>query len=85
MSGLFLTTDELTELTGFKQTAGHVRWLERNRWRFALTRSQQPRVARAYFLHRMGLPASHGASAGTSAAEQAAAQEEPDFSALDRF
>lgn len=84
MSSLFLTTEELIELTGFKQTAGHVRWLERNRWRFVLTRSQQPRVARAYFLHRMGLPASHGADA-TAAASQAAALQEPDFSALDRF
>jgi hypothetical protein len=83
MSGLFLTFEELTDLTGFKQTAGHVRWLERNRWRFVLTRSNQPRVARAYFLHRMGLPASHGANAG--APDQAAALQEPDFAALDRF
>jgi len=83
MNGLFLTHEELVELTGFKQTKGHVRWLERNHWRFVLTRSQRPRVARDYFLDRMGLPrrqtgfdpsVSHGATV-----------EEPDFSALDRM
>ncbi len=49
---LFLPHDELVELTGFKQNKGHVRWLQRNGWRYALTRSQQPRVARDYSLTR---------------------------------
>lgn len=82
MNGLFLTHDELVELTGFKQTKGHVRWLEKHRWRFALTRSQQPRVARDYFLDKMGLPRS--SSGFTGQVNHAAALEEPDFSALDR-
>jgi hypothetical protein len=83
MSALFMTTEELTELTGFKQTKGHVRWLERNRWRFVLTRSEQPRVARDYFMDRMGLPRS--STGFTGKVNQAETQEEPDFSALDRI
>jgi hypothetical protein len=83
MSGLFLTHEELTELTGFKQTKGHIRWLERNRWRFVLTRSQQPRVARDYFMDRMGL--SRSQSGYDAKAPHPAAVEEPDFSALDRL
>jgi len=83
MSGLFMTPEELTELTGFKQTKGHVRWLERNRWRFVLTRSEQPRVARDYFLDRMGLPRSQ--TGFTGQVNHAAALEQPDFSALDRI
>jgi hypothetical protein len=83
MSGLFLTPEELTDLTGFKQPKGHVRWLERNRWRFVLTRSDLPRVARDYFLDRMGLPRSQ--TGFDSKARQAAAPVEPDFSALDRI
>ena len=30
MSDLFLTAEELTELTGFKTSAGHAKWLEKN-------------------------------------------------------
>lgn len=83
MSMLFLTPAELIELTGFKQTKGHVRWLDRNRWRYVLTRSEQPRVARDYFLDRMGLPRS--ATGFNAKLNQAISIEEPDFSALDRM
>lgn len=83
MSDLFMTFDELTELTGYKQTRGHVRWLEQNRWRFAVTASQQPRVTRAYFHERMGVRVSRADDrAGQAALAAVAAQ--PDFSALDR-
>jgi hypothetical protein len=83
MSTLFLSHDELTELTGFKQTKGHVRWLERHGWRFALTRSEQPRVARDYFLHRMGMTPSRSGYTGQDHA--ALSVVEPDFGALDRL
>lgn len=83
MSDLFLTHDELTELTGFKTPRGHAKWLENNRWRFVLTRSQQARVSREYFLDRMGLP--RGKTGSTALVNQAAALVEPDFSALDRM
>lgn len=29
-----MSHDELVELTGFKQTKGHIRWLQCNGWRF---------------------------------------------------
>ena len=83
MSDLFLTHDELTELTGFKTPNGHAKWLDKNRWRFVLTRSQQARVSREYFLERMGL--NRGKTGATDQLNQAAALEEPDFSALDRM
>jgi hypothetical protein len=83
MSDLFLTHDELTELTGFKTPRGHAKWLDYNRWRFVLTRSQQARVSREYFLERMGL--SRGKTGATALENQAAALVEPDFSALDRM
>lgn len=83
MSPLFLSHEELVDLTGFKQTKGHIRWLERHGWRFALTRSMQPRVARDYFLNRMGLPPSRSGYTGRDVAS--VSMEEPDFSALDRL
>ncbi len=83
MSELFLTRDELADLTGFKAAHCQVRWLARNRWRFVLTRSKQPRVARGHFNDRMGC----GDGCGTGQADtinRAAAGEQPNFSALDR-
>lgn len=83
MSDLFMTHDELIELTGFKTPNGHAKWLDKNRWRYVLTRSHQARVSREYFLERMGL--SRGKTGSTDQVNQAAALEEPDFSALDRM
>jgi hypothetical protein len=82
MTDLFLTSDELTELTGFKTSGGHVRWLEKNRWRFVLTRSKQPRVSREYFQERMG--STRGRTGLTDQVNQAAALVQPNFSALNR-
>ena len=36
MSDLFLTVDELSDLTGFKAPHCQARWLTRNRWRYVL-------------------------------------------------
>lgn len=83
MQGLFLTSDELTDLTGFKTSGGHAKWLEKNRWRFVLTRSRQPRVSREYFQERMG--STRGRTGATDMANQAAALVEPNFSALNRI
>lgn len=83
MPELFLTYEELVALTGFKQTKGHIRWLDRQGWRYVLTRSCQPRVARDYFLNRMGLSPRQSGYTGRDVA--AASIEEPDFGALDRL
>jgi Domain of unknown function (DUF4224) len=82
MTGLFLTPEQLTELTGFKTSGGHAKWLEKNRWRFVLTRSKQPRVSLEYFYERMG--SNRGKTGLTDQMNQAAALVEPDFSALNR-
>lgn len=83
MSAAFLTHEELTELTGYKQVKGHMRWLDRYRWRYALNRYERPLVYRDYFLERMGL--SRNPAAAADEAKALAAAEEPDFSALDRM
>lgn len=86
MSDLFLTVDELADLTGFKAPHCQARWLTRNRWRYVLNRRNAPRVARNHFNERMGC--SDGGSAGrvgqADAINQAAAGEQPNFAALDR-
>lgn len=80
MSGLFLSADELAELTGFKAPRFQARWLDKNRWHYAMARNAQPRVARAYFGERMGLRA----HAQVSGAGLDASAEQPDFSAIRR-
>jgi hypothetical protein len=79
MSTLFLTRDELVELTGFKSALGQTRWLDKNRWRYALTCSKKPRVARAYFQERIGAK-----SMAPTAIDLLSAAEQPNFAALDR-
>ena len=83
MNCLFLTRDELTDLTGFKAAHCQARWLGRNRWRFVLTRRNEPKVAREHFNDRMGC--GDGRNTGQAATvNQAAAGELPNFAALDR-
>jgi hypothetical protein len=79
---LFLSPAELVTLTGFKARHCQVRWLERNRWRFALTRRQEPRVARDHFNERMGCGGR--ATGHADAINLAAAAAQPNFAALDR-
>ena len=50
---MFLTPDELVELTGYKRPSAQARWLRDRRWRFELNAAGQPRVARAYLERRM--------------------------------
>jgi len=50
---MFLTTDELRELTGRARPTAQVAWLRRYRWRLALDADGRPKVARAYYEHRM--------------------------------
>lgn len=82
MNCLFLTHAELVELTGFKAPHCQVRWLERHRWRFVLTRRGAPRVAREHFNEKMGCGAR--ASTHAEAVNLAAAVEQPNFAAIGR-
>jgi hypothetical protein len=50
---LFLTKDELTELTGYRRQHEQVRWLKSRHWKFEQNAAGAPRVARAYLERRM--------------------------------
>ena len=83
MTKLFLTGDELADLTGFKAPHCQARWLTRNRWRFVLTKRNKPRVARDHFNERMGCSTTTGAS-HADLANLAAMGEQPNYAALAR-
>ncbi|WP_416462645.1 DUF4224 domain-containing protein [Rubrivivax gelatinosus] len=80
MAGLFLSAAELQELTGFRSARGQARWLDQHHWRYALTNSRQPRVAREYFAARVGA----GSMATAAAVDAAARAAQPNFAALNR-
>lgn len=82
MNATFLDPSELRELTGYTAAHCQVRWLERNRWRFALTRRKEPRVARDHFNERMGCGGR--AVSHADAINQAAGAAQPNFAAMDR-
>ena len=42
---MFLSANELQELTGRKRNAGWIQWLTANRWRFAVRADGKPVVA----------------------------------------
>lgn len=50
---LFLTRDELHELTGLQQAAAQRRWLETHGWRYEIAANGRPKVARLYFERKM--------------------------------
>ncbi len=53
-----LSDEALVELTGYTSARGQRKWLDENSWRYAVARDGSPRVARAYFLLKMGVPSS---------------------------
>lgn len=74
-ASLFLTHDELAELTGRTSAAHQRKWLEANGYRFAVNANNRPIVARDYLLSRLGVVAQGAAEAGAGAPR-------PNFSAL---
>lgn len=50
---MFLTPDELRELTGYRLPGKQIAWLRRYGWRYAVNAAGHPRVAREYFLLRL--------------------------------
>ena len=50
---MFLTANELRELTGRVRPTAQIAWLRRYRWRLALDADGRPKVARAYYERRM--------------------------------
>ncbi|NYH21434.1 DUF4224 domain-containing protein [Paraburkholderia bryophila] len=75
----YLTRQELSELVGCqpRSLACMKRWLERNRWPFAVSIAGIPQVSRDYCDARL-----HGTA--PRAAELADDEQEPDFAALEK-
>ncbi|MDF0379370.1 DUF4224 domain-containing protein [Methylophilus sp. YYY-1] len=67
---MFLTSDEIQELTGFKATHKQCEWLSNHGYPFDTTRSGRPKVLRSYIEQRLGMQ--HLPQTGFT----------PDFSAL---
>lgn len=51
---IFLSEDELRELTGYALRSKQIDWLRKNNWKFEVTGQLKPRVARSYFEVRLG-------------------------------
>lgn len=66
---MFLTPDDLRELTDTPLKALQIQWLDRNGWEYAISRLGNPKVLRAYAEIRLGIVGS-----------QPGKQVEPDFS-----
>ena len=66
---MFLTPDELAELTGYKTPARQCRWLDRAGYPFETAATGRPKVLRAFVERRLGL-----------AAQSPATPTEPNFS-----
>jgi hypothetical protein len=69
---VFLTADQLHELTGFRRPSAQIRWLRDNHWAFAVRADGKPSVAEREFEAQM------------CTGQKAAATDEPDFAALDK-
>lgn len=48
MSALFMTPDDLQELTGYRRHADQRRWLTTHGWRFEVSATGKPTVSRQY-------------------------------------
>lgn len=75
-SSLFLTAEELCELTGRATSLAQRKWLKANGYVFAVNANGRPIVAREYALTRLGVAAAnlHDAPCNTGA--------RPNFAAL---
>ena len=76
MESLFLSKDEIAELTGYKLPAHQRRWLQERGWIFERNATNRPIVGRAYALSRLG-----GTKPATSA-PPASSTPRPNFGAL---
>ena len=52
---MFLTAEELRELTGYIYCSRQIDWLRRRNWKFEMTAQMRPKVARSYFEARLGV------------------------------
>lgn len=52
-NNLFLSQDEIADLTGLRQCAAQRRWLDANGWVYQQDVQGRPKVARCYFERKM--------------------------------
>ncbi|MGV0959282.1 MAG: DUF4224 domain-containing protein [Limnohabitans sp.] len=58
-STFFLTTEEVSVLTGFKSLTRQVEWLQAKGWRFEINGNRRPIVARKYAENMLGCGTPH--------------------------
>jgi hypothetical protein len=75
---MFLTAEELRELTGYIYHSRQIDWLRRHNWKFEVTAQMRPKVARTFFESRLG------ASIPRQADELPAVKVRPNFQALNQ-
>lgn len=51
---MFLTPDEIRELTGYQRHADQRAWLEKRGWKFEISANGRPVVLRSFAAQRMG-------------------------------
>lgn len=80
MQGIFLTTIELRELTGYSYRSRQIDWLQRNNWKFEVNAQHCPKVARSYFDVRLG--GSKPSSTSRQEFDPVALRVQPNFQAI---
>lgn len=53
ITAMYLTREQLAQLTGMKSSRGQIDWLVQNDWKFAVGQDGRPRVAEAEHLRKM--------------------------------
>jgi hypothetical protein len=51
---MFLTRDEIAELTGYKRPSAQIRWFKAHGWPFEISSLGEPKILRAVVLARLG-------------------------------
>ena len=51
---MFLTKEEMIELTGYVFISRQIEWLRNHNWKFEVTAQRRPKVARSFFESRLG-------------------------------
>lgn len=54
MSTMFLTEDEVAELSGYVSTRHQIQWLRENGWAFERDKDGKPKLLRAAVVARLG-------------------------------
>ncbi|MFZ6675249.1 DUF4224 domain-containing protein [Undibacterium sp. Xuan67W] len=51
---MFLTKEEIRELTGYAYASKQIEWLRNYHWKFEVNAQRIPKVSRSYFESRLG-------------------------------